>query len=83
MSLDQTTRNNLLVKAPKLYINSEYIIYALTCLAYFIYKIEMPFLNMVENESQKDLKEYLPKLYQDLKEQYNLDCLANWHVEWK
>ena len=49
MLLDQTTRNNLLVKAPKLYINSEYIICALTCLAYFTYKIEMPFLNMVEN----------------------------------
>ena len=80
--LDQTTRNNLLVKASKLYVNCEYIICALACLAYFTYKIEMPFLNMVERSSQKDLKKYLPKLYNDLK-QHNLNCLSDWHVEWK
>ena len=80
--LDQTTRNNLLVKASKLYLNCEYIICALACLAYFTYKIEMPFLNMVERSSQKDLKKHLPKLYNDLK-QHNLNCLSDWHVEWK
>ena len=47
MLLDQTTRNNSLVIASKLYVNCEYIIYALTSLAYFTFKIEMPFLNMV------------------------------------
>ena len=35
MLLDQTTRNNLLVKASQLYVNCEYIICALTCLDYF------------------------------------------------
>ena len=80
--LDQTTRNNLLVKASKLYVNCEYIICALTCLAYFTYKIEMPFLNMVEKSSQKDLKKKSAELYNDLK-QHNLDCLSDWHVEWK
>ena len=80
--LDETTRNNLLVKASTLYVNCEYIICALTCLAYFTYKIEMPFLNMVENSSQKDLKKHLPKLYNDLK-QKRLNCLSEWHVEWK
>ena len=80
--LDQTTRNYLLVKASKLYVNCEYIICALACLAYFTYKIEMPFLNMVERSSQKDLKKHLPKLYNDLK-QHNLNCLSDWHVEWK
>ena len=60
MLLDQTTRNNLLLKASELYVNCEYIICALTCLAYFTYKIEMPFLNMVERSTQKDLKNICP-----------------------
>ena len=37
---------------------------------------------MVEKSSQKDLKKHLPKLYNDLKE-HKLDCLIDWHVQWK
>ena len=42
----------------------------------------MPFLNMVAMSSQRDLKQRLPKLYNDLKEK-NIDCLSDYHVEWK
>ena len=74
MLLDNTSRNNLLVHACKLYLSCEYITCALTSLAYFTYKIGMPFLNMVEKSSQRDLKNRLPKLYEDLVNK-NDDCL--------
>ena len=82
MLLDNTSRNNLLVQACKLYLSCEYITCALTSLAYFTYKIGMPFLNMVEKSSQRDLKNRLPKLYEDLVNK-NVDCLSEYHVEWK
>ena len=80
--LDQTNKNNMLIKACKLYLRCEYIQCALTALAFFTYKIGMPFLNMVAMSSQRDLKQRLPKLFNDLKEK-NIDCLADYHVEWK
>ena len=55
--LNETTRNNLLVRASKLYISCEYIICALTCLAYFTFKIGMPFLNLIQQSSQAELME--------------------------
>lgn len=66
--LDVTPQNSLLVKACKLYVSCEYIACALRCLAYTTYKIIMPFLNMVEHRSQKQLKNKLPQLYVDLKD---------------
>lgn len=44
--LGNTTQTNLLVQASKFYLSCEYIICALTCLAYFTYKIVTPFLNI-------------------------------------
>ena len=79
--LQETNRDNLLVRACKLYIECEYIICALTCLSYFRYKIGMPFLNMVENSSQKDWKYILPQLYKELQKK-NVECLSDYRVEW-
>ena len=43
--LDETPLNNLLVRACKLYIESEYILAAFKALANFTYRITMPYLN--------------------------------------
>ena len=41
----------------------------------------MPFLNVCELSSQKDMKQLLPVLYKDLKGG-NLNCLSDYHVVW-
>ena len=41
----------------------------------------MPFLNMCELSSQKEMKHRLPILYRDMKEG-NIDCLSDFKVEW-
>ena len=79
--LAETPKNNLLVKACRLYIDCEFIVCAMKCLAYFTYKVGMPFLNMCELSSQKDMKQLLPVLYKDLKGG-NLNCLSVYHVVW-
>ena len=44
--LQNPRSNNLLVQACNLYINRDFIIVALQCLAWFTRKVTMPFLNM-------------------------------------
>ena len=51
------------------------------CVAYFTYKIGMPFLNMCESSFQLDMKTRLPRLYNDLKDG-NLECLSDFNVTW-
>ena len=41
----------------------------------------MPYLNMCELSSQKDMKQLLPRFYHELKDQ-NHSCLDDFHVEW-
>ena len=79
--LEQTARHNLLVKACRLYLSCEFIVCVFKCLAYFTFKIGMPFLNMCEMSSQKEMKKLLPPFYQNLKER-NVDCLKDFHVDW-
>ena len=79
--LEQTPKKNLLVKACRLYVSCEYVVCALKCLAFFTYKIGMPFLNMCELSSQKDMKTLLPRFYHELVDG-NMNCLKDFHVEW-
>ena len=65
--LQNTHRKNLLVKACRLYLDCEFIVCAFKCLAFFTNKIGMPYLNMCEVSSQKDMKALLPPFYQELK----------------
>jgi hypothetical protein len=50
--LERTTKNNLLVRACRLYLESEYIIASLKALSNFTYRITMPYLNAVEKGDQ-------------------------------
>ena len=79
--LEQRHKNNLLVKACRLYLNCEFIMCAFRCLGFFTYKIGMPFLNMCEISTQREMKTLLPKLYKDLKNS-NIDCLNDFLVQW-
>ena len=78
--LEQTSKRNL-VKECQLYLNCEFMLCAFKCLAYFTCKIGMPYLNMCELSSQKDIKQLLPRFYHELKDQ-NLSFLDDFHVEW-
>ena len=44
--LEQTSKRNLLVKACRLYFSCEFILCAFKSLAYFTYKVGMPYLNI-------------------------------------
>ena len=80
--LDETPLNNLLVRACKVYLENEFVLSGLKCLAIFTYKITMPFLNMVEKSDQNKLCELLPQLFDDLSSK-NLDSLPQFLVPWK
>ena len=62
--LDETPLNNLLVRACKVYLENEFVLSGLKCLAIFTYKITMPFLNMVEKSDQNKLCELLPLVWE-------------------
>ena len=52
--LNQTTHSNMLTEACRLYLESDYIITALKCLANFTHTVTMPFLNCIEKSDQND-----------------------------
>ena len=80
--LEETTNNNLLVQACRLYLENEYTFAALKALSYFTYKVTMPYFNFVEKSDQNDLCKTLPVLYEDLGNG-NMEMLHQYHVEWK
>ena len=80
--LEETTNNNLLVQACRLYLENEYTVAALKALSYFTYKVTMPYLNFVEKSDQNDLCTTLPVLYEDLRNG-NIEMIHQYHVEWK
>ena len=79
--LEKPKSNNLLVQACSLYLNVEYIIIALKCLAFFSKKVTLPFLNMCELKTQKDLVDILPKLKDDLASS-KMDTLCEFEVDY-
>ncbi|KAK6179055.1 hypothetical protein SNE40_011501 [Patella caerulea] len=79
--LIQTKSNNQLVQACRVYLECEFIVIGLKVLSWFTYKVTLPFLNMVELCSQKDLLNILPKLYDDLSTN-SLDTLCNYQVNY-
>ena len=79
--LDKTTHSNLLVRACKICIQNDYILAAFKGLAYFTFKITMPFLNCVEQLDQNGLLPILKKLYHDLNDG-KLDTLDRFSVPW-
>ena len=77
----ETTYNNSLVQACRLYLENDYILAALKALSYFTYKFTMPYLNCVEKWNQNDLTDILPRLYRDLANR-SLETLEDYKVEW-
>ena len=65
-TLSCTNSQNQLVQACKLYSQVDYVKVSLMCIAWFTYKITLPFLNMCELEPPSKLLEILPKLQKDL-----------------
>ena len=81
--LERTHLNNLLVRACRLYLESDYIKTALRALANFTYCVTMPFLNCVERCNQNQLVEILPTLHSDLKNKtLKSPSLQPYHVPW-
>ena len=60
--LSETTYNNSLVQACRLYLENDYILAALKALSYFTYKVTMPYLNCVEKCNQNDLTDIQGKI---------------------
>ena len=54
--LEETTNNNLLVQACRLYLENECVVAAFKALSYFTYKVTMPYLNFVENLRNGDME---------------------------
>ena len=79
--LENTTCNNLLVQACRLYCESDYIRTALKALGYFTYRVTMPFLNCVERCDQNQLIVIIKQLYEDLL-QGKMDTLVDYNVPW-
>jgi hypothetical protein len=80
--LERTSKNNMLVRACRLYLECDFIIAGLKALSNFTYEVTMPFLNCVERVNQSDLCRIISNLFEELKKG-NLKCadLALYHVE--
>ena len=82
--LDRTHLNSLLVRACRLYLESDYIKTALRALSNFTFCVTMPFLNCVERCNQNQLIEIIPSLHSDLENKIlRSTSLEPYHVPWK
>ena len=77
----QNPRTNNLVQTFNLYMNKDFIIVALQCLAWFTRKVTMPFLNMCEIKKHSELLIILPQLKNDLQE-VKLTTLSKYEVDY-
>ena len=81
--LERTNKNNLLVRACRLYLESDFVVAALKALANFTYFVTMPFLNFVEQCDQNEMVQVLPKLHRELSDlKYKNKSLETYRVKW-
>ena len=66
--MNETEKTNLLVEACKLYLECDFFVTELKLLAYFTYKVTLPYLYFVEISDQQKLLDMLPRLHKDLQE---------------
>ena len=71
--LETTSKNNLLVRACRLYLESDFVMAVLKALSNFTYTVTMPFLNYVERVDQNAFCSIIPNLFQVL-QNGNLIC---------
>ena len=80
--LERTHTNNLLVRACKLYLESEFGMAVLKSLSYFTNQVTMPYLNAVQKGDQNELMKMLLTLCANLKEGTVGKTLEKYHVKW-
>ena len=80
--LDETPLSNLLVRSCRIYLENDFVLSGLKCLAIFTHRVTMPFLNLVEKSDQNKLCEMLPLLCKDLQLK-KLDTLEEFLVPWR
>lgn len=73
---------NLYFQAVKLYLEEDLIIDAMVCLSRITENVTLPFLEMVQKSTNKDLLQILPKLFTDLKN-HNLSTLVKFVTPFK
>ena len=71
--LETTSKNNLLVRACRLYLEIDFVMAVLKALSNFTYHVTMPFLNYVERVDQNALFSMIPNLFHVLRNG-NLIC---------
>ena len=77
--MEVTTSSNQLVQACDLYLSIDYVKVALECLAWFMYKVTLPFLNVCELEPPKKMLSIL--LQNDLSK-CKMDSLRKYGVDY-
>ena len=82
-SLEKTAKNNLLARACRLYLESDYVMAGLKTLSNFTYHVTVSLLNCVERVDQNVLCSIIPNLFQELQND-NLICddLKPFHIKW-
>lgn len=73
------TATNLHSKAVKLYLEEEFIVDAMVCLARITEFVTVPFLQMVQKSTNQQLLQIFPQLFHDLKHN-SLSTLADFHT---
>ena len=80
--LERTSKNKLLVKASRLYLESDFVITGLKALLNFTYPVTMPFMNCVKRVDQNALCSIIPNILQE-SQNGNLSCdnMKSFHVK--
>ena len=80
--LERTSKNKLLVKASRLYLESDFVITGLKALLNFTYPVTMPFMNCVKRVDQNALCSIIPNILQE-SQNGNLICdnMKSFHVK--
>ena len=81
--LERRSKNNLLVRACQLYLESDFIMAGLKALLNFTYHVTMPFLNCKERVDQNALCSIIPNLFQEFqKDNFICDDLKPFCIKW-
>ena len=81
MLLNESYLSNQHIEIVRMFLDSEFLITELQVLAYFTHAVTLPFLYSVEVNSQEELLEMFPRLFNDLK-CGTVDTLKEYRVEY-
>ena len=81
MLLNESHLSNQHIEIVRMFLDSEFLITELEVLAYFTHVVTLPFLYFVEVNSQEELLEMFPRLFNDLK-CGSMDTLIDYRIEY-